>query len=287
MIYSLNCQTMKKCYLIFLLILSQRISFASVPDTIPNAGFERWLNVTWYDNPEAWFTNNNSLLAPGVSMDSNAYSGYLAVKLANVGALVPELWTGFPLTTRPFNLGGYYKKDIRSNDSVVISVHLYLNHILVDNGTSIEYTGSTSGYVPFIIPISQNLAVADSCDISIVGGTVFASEISFDNLEFDFSLGIPPVEKFSFSVYPNPCTENLIVQSNFSEKEKFNIEAYDVLGKKEYLTDEVLDNSITVDYIVNPEDMRRVFNISKLHNGVWILIFRSKEQSYTTRLIKN
>ncbi len=278
---------MKRIYLIFSILFSTEISFAFIPDTIPNAGFERWLTVTWFDYPEAWETNNNSLLAPGVVVDSDAYSGNLAVKVANGGGLVPHLWTGFPLSTRPFNLGGYYKKNVLANDSVIISVRLYYNQVVVDSGYSVEYAGSTSGYVPFIIPISQNLAVADSCDISIEGGTVFTSGISFDDLEFDFSLGIPPVNDFNFSLYPNPCKDKIVVRSIFFEKNEFTVEAYDGIGKKVVLNELLLDNSNAEGYIVNPDEVRMVYDISQLHSGMWILVYKSKKQTYAARIIKS
>ena len=278
---------MKKCYFIFLLFLSPCFSFANVPDTIPNAGFERWLSLTWFDNPETWFTNNNSLLAAGVVKDSAAYSGYLAVKVINSGALVPQLWTSFHLNTRPFSFGGYFKKNILSNDSVIISVHLYYNNIIVDSGHSIEYAGSTSGYVPFSIPISQHLAIADSCDITIVGGTLFTSEISFDDLAFDFSLEIPPINDVSFSVYPNPCSNNLIIQSNFSKSDNFSLEAYDAIGRRQFLNDAYLDNSTADDYIVDPKKVRRVYNISKWQCGLYIIVYRSNKQKYAATIIKN
>lgn len=278
---------MKKIYLISLILFSTGISFASIPDTIPNAGFERWLTVTWFDYPEAWETNNNSLLAPGIVVDSDAYSGNLAVKVANAGALVPHLWTGFSLNTRPFNLGGYYKKNVLANDSVIISVRLYYNHIVVDSAYSVEYAGSTSGYIPFIIPISQNLAVADSCDISIEGGTIFTSGISFDDLEFDFSLGLQHVNDLIFSVYPNPCKDKIVVRSSSSEKNEFMVEAYDGIGKKIVLNELLLDNSNAEGYIVNPDGVRMVYDISQLHCGMWILVYRSKKQTYVARIIKS
>jgi hypothetical protein len=278
---------MKKFYFIILILFSAGFSFASIPDTIPNAGFERWLTVTWFDYPEAWMTNNNSLMAPGVVVDSDSYSGNLAVKVANAGALVPHLWTGFSLNTRPFNLGGYYKKNVLANDSVIISVRLYYNQIVVDSGYSVEYAGSTSGYVPFIIPISQNLAVADSCNISIEGGTVFTSGISFDDLEFDFSLGFQPVNDFNFSLYPNPCIDKIVVRSNFSEKNEFTIEAYDIIGKKVVLNELLLDNSNEEGYIVNPTVVRMVYDISQLHSGMWILVYKSKRQTYAARIVKS
>ena len=275
---------MKKVISFLLILFCTEFSFSSVPDTIPNASFENWSTTGWFDYPTDWITSNNSLMAPNVVSDSDAHSGNVGVRLANIGTIPPRLWTGFRLNTRPFNLGGYLKNLIGTNDYVEITVHLYYNQIVVDSGYLLEYPAISIGYTPFIVPITQSLAIADSCDISIDGCWNYLSEISLDDLAFDFSLGINRVPEFKMSVFPNPCNDKIRIQSAFSSNEDYTLEAIDVVGRRENL-DAYLVGSGSDSYISN-SGRSSLYDISHLHSGTWIILARNKFESHPSLIIK-
>lgn len=135
---------MKKIYTLFSAAILAGTAFAQ---TIPNAGFETWINnnesLHTYLIPQGWITSDviqtvlsnsfgdSAYVINSVSQDANAHGGSFACKMS-VGAsnsgdttggiiysaasfadLMPLLYgdgmAGFTISSRPANLTGYYK----------------------------------------------------------------------------------------------------------------------------------------------------------------------------------
>ena len=58
---------------------------------------------------------------------------------------------------------------------------------------------------------------ADSCIIYITGCNTPGSEISFDDLQIDFQVGIRTLVEEGINFYPNPCKNLLIVEMKTPE----------------------------------------------------------------------
>src|SRR4030095_14831263 len=109
---------------------------------IPNPDFENWIAGTGYEDPEGWGTPNAALQPLGavvVEKTTDAHSGTYAAKLVSVNIIiltVPGLMGtgeidpvnynflgGFPVTSSPATLTGWYKYQSSVNDtSLVVSV---------------------------------------------------------------------------------------------------------------------------------------------------------------------
>src|SRR6185369_4519339 len=86
---------MKKNILLFCFVAQSLFVRAQASDSIPNAGFETWIFVSWFANPISWITNNNQLLANTVVPDTDSYSGSFAMELINMGSFIPLAYCGF------------------------------------------------------------------------------------------------------------------------------------------------------------------------------------------------
>lgn len=276
---------MKKLYFIILL-LSAGFANASLPDSIPNSGFEQWSTTGWFDYPTGWMTNNSQLLAAVVIKDTLSHSGNLAMRLTNQGALRPHAWCGFPLTNHPINFGGYIRSLLFNNDSGEIHVRLFYNQQMIDSGYTVIYNGIFPIYNSFVVSISQQSTIADSCVISMEGGTLYLSDILYDDLQFDFFLNTSEIKKTPFKLYPNPCSSRVIMlfdRSNFYPEEVY---AINTLGQQ-YRLNIIIDDMKQEDYIYYlPQGRNMVVDLEMLNEGVWIIVVKNKNEIYTSKLIK-
>ncbi len=263
-------------YFIFL-ALSITSSKAITTDTIPNGGFESWSIIGWSEVPRYWVTNNSNLLAPIIVPDSDSYSGSLAMKVSYMSAFQPRASCNFLLTGHPLNIGGYARNELGPGDSVMIVARLFYNQVIVDSGYAVMYGGFNPLYSPFIVSISQNSSTADSCEIVITGGMTLETSITFDDLQFDFLQEVYENFNRNFSFYPNPCSDRVVINIKHSGFVPGKIEAYNMLGQFREL--EIVNQS-AVDYIVE-------VNTSVLDKGMWLLMIRSDNESYSFLLQKN
>lgn len=176
--------------------------------TIPNAGFESWHTVGgWYDNPDDWNTNNNSIMAPGVVRDSNAYAGVLAMRVEYLSGLPGYAHTGFLLAQHPEGLLLFAKSNVVSPDTNTISIHAWYQGMPVDSGLW-QNTVSISNWSSVVVPLSQNSTSIDSFEIAVHAGSQAGSWISVDTLTLDFGLGgMDEPAVTNWSLYPNPMTD--------------------------------------------------------------------------------
>jgi hypothetical protein len=251
-------------------------SYAAPADTIPNSGFERWGFSTWFQVPQDWMTNNSQILPPVVMGDSNAHSGLSSMRLLNTGALVPHAYCGFAISTHPQNMGGYFNPSLMNNDSAWILVRLFYNNQAVDSGSMALYNGIIPGYTPFLIPLSQSSINADSCEISVFGGTMSQSSVLFDDFEFNFLLGTSEITAVHFLAYPNPAHDRLILNTENIVPE--SIEAYQTNGQRVRLWSAEISPNVTNQVSVD---------VSVLAPGAWVIAVVGKDEiRYGTVIIE-
>jgi len=152
---------------------------------VPNGDFETWSNVL----PADWETNSCPLCLPPYDMylvrqDTSAYQGQFAAKFIYNNVFPSVAANGFAISSHPVDLKAYVKCNLATNDSVRITVTLFNNNVVVDNG---EWYGTISyaNYTQIQVPISQNATQADSVSIYIEGGHVNASPLPNTELWVD------------------------------------------------------------------------------------------------------
>ena len=164
---------------------------------IPNAGFENWTSgncvFNSYNDPNGWGDINSLACIIGAitciktTTPANVHSGSAALELLTqnaAGQTAPGICAtgsinqntqavqgGFPLTTRPDKLIGWYKYAPVSPDTFSVSINIYNG---ATSGTIIG-TGSISGantvstYTKFIVPITYtSSATPDSAQITLI-----------------------------------------------------------------------------------------------------------------------
>ncbi len=276
---------MKNIIFILSLVLSQfNLSVATGIDSIPNAGFERWNNITWYSDPAEWQTNNTSIMAHTVEPDSDSYSGSLAMQLINSAGLVPEASVRFNIQQHALSLGGYVRNHILTNDSAYVIVRLYLHNQLVDSGHLAFFGGINPFYHSFNIPISQNSNNADSCEIIMFGGREYLSSITFDDLSLTQSSGINGTgNEANLKVYPNPSSSFLRVDFSQPLTEDAYIEIYDINGKL-VAGKNLLNNIIAVYTQKNGATI--MIEQFALAPGIYSLTINTSGKKYTTKIVR-
>lgn len=263
---------MKKIVLL-LFLFSSFINPLSA-DSIPNAGFESWLFSQWFPVPSGWQTNNSHIMAATVVPDSNPKSGLLGMRLTNQGALRPHASAEFAVTQTHSDVGVYVHPFLMNNDSALIEVRFYYNSQLVDSGFATIYNGILPGYFVVIVPITQNSSLADTCRISIYGGSVYQSDIVFDDIQFDFLSGIDEYETSTVRVYPNPAVNYIFVDKGISDRKIVSAYAIAVNGQREILNIKTENNGVVL------------FDTANLSAGIWALYLKDDQKTYSAIFVK-
>jgi hypothetical protein len=243
--------------------------------SIPNPGFENWHTVGgWYDNPDYWNSNNNSITAPGVVKDTNAYAGVLGMMVANVSGTQARAYTGFHVTAHPYSVSFYGKSTITAGDSVSVRILIYNGGVEVDSG---RWFGSVSvpAWSPYVVSVSQNSTNADSMFIEVKTGSQFGTRLSIDEFTMDtVGLGLNEKKKLqSFNVFPNPTTDYFTLTSN-KDLSGATIVLYNSFGQSINVKTVVGTNSVRIER-GNLVPGFYVFTLSEKGQG---MIFSSKLQ---------
>lgn len=277
---------MKKVILLIIILGSLSLGTkANLVDSIPNAGFEVWNIFSWFTNPRDWQTNNTSLLAATVEMDGNSYAGNYAMKLINSGSLIPEASTKFYMQEHPLTLTGYVRNEIINNDSAYVRVRLFQNGLQVDSGVQSFFGGINPNYHSFIIPLSQNSLMADSCEITIIGGQQITSSISFDELSFTSisSVSEKPAGLL-VSVFPNPFRGKLNISLNSMVSGQINVQLFTMEGKSIIQLDDGGSKKLV---LTKSRDMVSLaVDLDFVPPGVYQLIVSDEKKSYSEIILK-
>jgi len=220
---------MKKHLLIITFLLT---AFWPQAQTIPNSDFEDWEDVHgWYLKPVYWCTNNCQLMN-SVLQDTIAYSGNYAILINyKYSSIKGYASSRFPFDLIPAAISAFVKCEIPVTDTVSILVYVFADSQIVDYGKW-SSTSSISEWTLITIPISQNSSSADSLEIQIIGGDSLQTSLSVDSFSFEKISGINSSKSLSWSVYPNPFTNNLKYElPGIDENRLILFEIIDVYGR--------------------------------------------------------
>ena len=268
---------------------------------IPNNGFENWITVGNCIEPTDW-NSSNTFDSLGsyfpITRSTDHYPatvGSYSIRIENNVSLLPTspafgvAWSGnfddpgkpsFPITGHPTSFCGYYKFFPQNNDTVFINLVLFNNGIPLDS-VRLSNTLTVSNWTSFNIPI-PSYASADSGKITLASyfgnnqyciphgnSVLYVDNLSFDNLIS--SVTDQTSKNITFSLYPNPASAIVTLNTNNVNIEDLEINIYNVMGD-----------------IVQSESLKqnnRQINIGDLNNGIYIVTLKSKDLIENQRLI--
>ncbi len=265
---------------------------------VPNGEFEIWATVGTYENPKGWATTNSTIGSfHAVTKSTDHYPanvGDYSVRIENDISLLPDysalgiietgalgtLKPAFMITGHPTSLTGYYKFAPQNGDTMRIKIHIVLDGEEVSSGEFLSTTPA-SEWTSFNIPF-EDYADADSGLIIISAYNGYNSScipqgnsvLYIDNLNFDELItSVPgqPSENNTFSLYPNPASDVVTLNTNNPGNTDLTLNIYTVIGtlvKSETLTQNQLQ-----------------INTEGLNNGIYIVTITSNEGSEKQKLI--
>ena len=295
----------KSIYFAVLFIFSTLISQAQ---TIPNNGFENWMSMGSYNNPDAWSCLNDMTTSmsvytcvkgtPGVTgtgylkLTSKSVSGMgIMPGVAVCGildALTLQPTSGFAFTDRPQSFIGDWQYMAFGSDQGFISVLLtkWNNAMMMRDTVAMAYealVGMAMSWVNFSIPFTyMNGDYPDSCIIVLsASGANNASPavnsyLYVDNLDFTGTVaGVNEnLSNESVSLSPNPAIDILTLNVSSLKIKTASAKVYDAMGRIVKSFEEVNVNENTS------------LNVSDLPGGNYILKLYTPKESITRNFIK-
>ncbi len=200
---------MKKWIFTFIFVLF--ILTASMPQNIPNRGFEQWETQQLFEQPRFWLTSDILGAIKGdtslaVRKTTDAYSGSYALYMENLEydqEVIPgfvfcksrvagdypnlEFLGGFPFAEKPDSLAGYFKYKMEGNDTARIIVVFKKNGTVIDENWFLLY-GQTDDYTRMAFKLDTLTEMPDTAIIGLASGTpwdaVAGSYLYVDHLQF-------------------------------------------------------------------------------------------------------
>ncbi|MGA2623723.1 MAG: T9SS type A sorting domain-containing protein [Bacteroidota bacterium] len=211
---------------------------------ILNAGFENWTNGT----PDDWLTNDASGINP-ITPSSSSHSGAFAVKGMMLSQAVPELFAGadgngFPISTRPAALHGFYMLVPFSiyPETLVIGITVSKQDTVI--GVDTLFIGNVSdSYQEFVANIHYMASgTPDLINISVsigrYGNGMIGTFYLLDDLSFGPAVSVdelPITVPTSFELsqnYPNPFNPTSTISYSLPQKSFVTLKLYDLLGRE-------------------------------------------------------
>ena len=291
----------KTLYTIIALILVASISKAQL---IPNGGFENWTSMGTYNNPDGWDQLNSTTSAmsvytcekgtPGtvgtsyLKLTSKTITGGVAPGIAVSGVINTSTFqpqSGFAFTNRPANLTGKWQHMIFGSSQGFVDVKLTrwdtgMNMRMTVASAHYTLTGMAMSWANFSIPLTYGTDSnnPDTCIIVLsASGTTPTNQdyLWVDALAFAGTQGVS--ENYfdaNITVYPNPTSENLILDLAALNNQKVSLQVMDMQGKQVKKVEGVTTSSKTM------------LDISNLSKGNYMLNVISKEGTITRKFIK-
>ena len=279
------------------------IHFSGTSESIPNYDFENWtnynhitLNNWWYSRKDRAGEGMGSNLPVIISTDP--HSGSFAAVIRNI--ISPQdtisglMYTGsenhnnFLVDFKPISLNGFYKFFPQNGDSLFITINLKSGVQQV--GTGIFKTGDTANeYTSFSANIKyDNPLIPDSAEIHIqvfdYGKPLGSSYAVVDDLNFDGFLADveenpfvkPASPDFEFIIYPNPFSNNAVINFTLEQPEQVLIRLYHLSGK-EAMT--ILNKKL------DAGNHEITISASDIEKGFYICIINAGGKNYNKKII--
>ncbi len=263
--FNFKISIMKKFILSVITITSLSISLNA---QIPNSGFETWMNMGTYENPDGWATLNDYTTGAGVYTAEKGTPGspgsfYLKLTSKTVGPTVAngiavsgvldpatqQPVSGFAFNQQPASFTGKWQHMIYGTSQGSINVQLTrwdagTNSRVIVATANKTLTGMAMSWANFTIPFVYTDAQApDSCIIVMKASGSNPTNQDYlwvDNLAFTGNVaGIASQSIFAdIAIFPNPTTENFTVNIHSKEAQTISYELISVTGDILYSKDE-------------------------------------------------
>lgn len=230
---------------------------------IPNSGFENWVSMITYNNPDQWSTLN-SVTAPASvytcmkgtpGSPGNAYIKLISKSVNGMGlkpgiavsgvlnTTTMQAASGFPFTGRPEAMLGKWQYMASGSDKAYISILLTHWDTISLSRDTISYVykpleGMAMSWANFTIPITyKSESFPDSAVITLSASnangaaTAANSYLYVDNLSFKNTIYLSNTVniKSDISIYPNPVS-NILNVGFPGKSEKVQAEIFDING---------------------------------------------------------
>jgi len=249
---------MKKIFLSFFAVGS----FAAISNAqLPNPGFETWMNMGSYENPDGWATLNDYTTSASIYTATKGTPGspgasYLKLTSQTVGPSVvngiavsgvidpvtQQAVSGFAFSQQPASFNGKWQHMIYGSSQGSINVSLTrwdagTNSRVIVAMANKTLTGMAMSWTNFSIPFVYSDGQApDSCIIVMKASGSNPTQDDYlwvDNLSFVGNVaGInETISPFAeMSIYPNPAEGHVVLNLNSLVEDKLNLEVYTLAG---------------------------------------------------------
>ncbi len=211
---------------------------------VPNGNFEVWdLYNTWTLEPQYWETPNNQLIYSTMP-DSNAFEGDLAMKIVPLqgfeGAIPQAASVLFSVQEIPATLNFAVKAhvaDENPNDQVSVRIQFMFEDAVVSTDTWISFE-SIDEWDEIVFELSTSELPVDQAVITVqagytdgLGGGSIDTWISVDAMSLEGISGVDDDSLSAIFVYPNPCSEFIILSGIQNASSLQNIQIFDASGR--------------------------------------------------------
>jgi len=254
---------MKRVFTI--LLITAAGGWALAQDSLPNASFEHWLANPLYDELADWNSTNDIIgnFIQCMSQTTDAADGNYAVRLESkyfplAGQAVPGAVTtadiavdanfhpvftgGAPFSKMPVAVTGMYQYAPTPGDTGAISI--VLTHYDAANDTTLVvgmggffFIDSTSGYTPFVAPVTNFLPMPPDTMMVLISSSILTipptgSVLIVDALGFTWPAGTwGPGDEATAVIYPNPASSEAVMALP-AQWNGYRLELYDLLGNR-------------------------------------------------------
>ena len=243
---------MKKTFIFLLIAMAFTTHMYS--QSIPNAGFENWVDA---NNANNW-NSVNLLTIHSLQRTTDKYSGTYAAKISTqsfLGQTIPGIASlgnidianqavsgGVPFTSKPISLKGYFKYTPVGNDSMLIAVILTRNSGGVKDtigGGIFSVKTAVNNYTQFTLPIYYDQSISgnpDTLNIVLLSSAAMpfgvGTTLFVDDLTFDYSTEIKEVQAVDYKIFPNPAQDVVNISCKNSNSNLVLI--YNITGQVVY-----------------------------------------------------
>lgn len=273
---------------------------------IPNGGFENWIDMGTYSNPESWGTLNNKWASSTIftatqGTPGNPGSSFLKLTSKTIGPTVKNGTavsgiidsmnvvpiSGFPFTGQPVAFTGQWQHMIfgTSQGHITVILTKWNSSLNIRDTVAIAnktLEGMAMSWEFFSIPfVYFNMTPPDSCIIFMQASGDFPEVDDYlwvDDLDFIGTVGLESTNLAvinSISVFPNPLTDGIVTISFQSISSAIvNVELYTVSGELIFSEGySVTSNQIQID-------------LGKIAEGIYFLKVRDGEKIYDFKIVR-